>query len=75
MKKISLFIDFKFFGSRTLPQKQCENECACDEKKSEFAFALCAHTHSDFLVTPPGFEPRLAGPKPDVLPLHNGAIL
>ncbi len=25
-------------------------------------------------VTPPGFEPRLAAPKTDVLPLHHGAI-
>jgi hypothetical protein len=31
-------------------------------------------SRSDFLVTPPGFEPRLAGPKPDVLPLHHEAI-
>ena len=28
-----------------------------------------------FLVTPPGFEPRLAEPKSDVLPLHHEAML
>lgn len=27
-----------------------------------------------FFVTPPGFEPRQAVPKTDVLPLHHGAI-
>lgn len=26
------------------------------------------------LVVPQGFEPRLDGPKPPVLPLHNGTI-
>ena len=26
-------------------------------------------------VTPPGFEPRLAEPKSDVLPLHHEAML
>lgn len=25
------------------------------------------------MVDPQGFEPRLSGPKPDVLPLHNGS--
>ena len=24
------------------------------------------------MATPPGFEPRLTGPKPVVLPLHHG---
>ena len=27
------------------------------------------------MVVPPGFEPRLAEPKSDVLPLHHGTIL
>ena len=44
------------------------------KKKSEFAFAHCAYTHSDFLVTRPGFEPRLTVPKTAVLPLHHQAI-
>ena len=26
------------------------------------------------MAVPPGFEPELSGPKPDVLPLHNGTI-
>ena len=27
------------------------------------------------VVTPSGFEPKLTGPKPVVLPLHNGVTL
>ena len=27
------------------------------------------------MATPPGFEPRLTGPKPVVLPLHHGVAL
>ena len=26
------------------------------------------------MATPPGFEPRLTGPKPVVLPLHHGGV-
>ncbi len=26
------------------------------------------------MATPQGFEPRLSGPKPLVLPLHNGVV-
>ena len=26
------------------------------------------------MATPPGFEPRLTGPKPVVLPLHHGVV-
>ena len=45
-----------------------------DIKKSESACAHRAYTHSDFLVTRPGFEPRLTVPKTAVLPLHHQAI-
>lgn len=51
-----------------------ESFLSVQKKKSEFAFALCAHTYSDFLVTRPGFEPRLTVPKTAVLPLHHQAI-
>lgn len=36
------------------------------------ASAESPHTYGE-VVTPPGLEPEMSGPKPDVLPLHHRA--
>ena len=36
---------------------------------------MLARHAKNFVVTPQGLEPRLAGPKPAVLPLDEGVVI
>ena len=41
---------------------------------SSLSLLLKTQTQDCFYADPPGFEPRLTGPKPVVLPLHHGSL-